>query len=277
MTSPTTLASRINLDTPYSLNEAQIAQFRRDGYIKLKDVLSHEELETYRYEITRLVKELNTQEVPLEKRSTYGKAFLQVPNLWCHSRLVKEFVMGKRLARIATELMGTRGVRMYHDQALYKEAGGGYTPWHVDQFYWPLSNENTVTAWIPLHPVPVENGTLSFSVGSQKIKFGRELEISDESERRIQEHLKLSDFPVDETPYDLGEVSFHYGFTFHRAGPNKLDYPREVMTIIYMDSDMRLIEPKNEAQKNDWTNWCPGAQIGEMIDSPLNPVLYSCS
>jgi len=47
------------------------------------------------------------------------------------------------------------------------------------------------------------------------------------------------------------------------------------MTIIYMDKDMRLAEPKNEAQVNDWNGWCPGAKIGEIIDSPLNPVIYS--
>ncbi len=97
--------------------------------------------------------------------------------------MINEFVRGKRLARLATELLQVSGVRLYHDQALYKEAGGGYTPWHVDQYYWPLNTEKSVTAWIPLHAVPLENGPLSFSVGSQRIKIGRDLEISDESEK----------------------------------------------------------------------------------------------
>lgn len=264
----------LNIDTPYELTEAQIEKFRRDGYIKLKDVFTLEELEHYRHEITSMVKKLNIENVPLEKRSTYGKAFLQIMNLWQHSELVREFVSGKRIAKIATELLGTKGVRLYHDQALYKEAGGGYTPWHVDQVYWPLSNENTVTAWIPLHPVPLDNGPLSFAVGSQSIRFGRDLEISDESEKKINEHLRLSDFPIDESAYDLGEVSFHYGYTFHRAGPNKLGYPREVMTVIYMDSEMKLVQPRSKVQENDWSSWCPGAKVGEVIATPLNPLLY---
>lgn len=270
-----TTATAPDIDSEYQISPAQIAQFQKDGYIKLKDVLSPETLEHYRGEITRQVLHLNTESKPLEQRSTYGKAFLQIMNLWKHSELVREFVMGKRLARIATELLQTQGVRLYHDQALYKEAGGGYTPWHVDQFYWPLATEKTVTAWVPLHEVPIDNGPLSFSVGSQRIKIGRDLEISDESERLIAEQLKLSNLPIDESPYDLGEVSFHLGFTFHRAGPNKLPKPREVMTIIYMDRDMRLIEPKNKAQKVDWETWCPGAQVGEIINSPLNPVIFS--
>ncbi|PTY02414.1 phytanoyl-CoA dioxygenase [Verrucomicrobia bacterium LW23] len=272
--STTTLAA-LDIDTEYTITPEHIARFRRDGYIKLKDVLSAGVLQHYGREITRLVLLLNKESKPLDQRGTYSKAFLQVMNLWRQSDLVREFVFGKRLARIATELLGTRGVRMYHDQALYKEAGGGYTPWHVDQYYWPLETEKTVTAWIPLHAVPLDNGPLSFSVGSQRIKIGRELEISDESEKKIQEQLKLSNLPINETPYDLGEVSFHLGFTFHRAGPNKLDYPREVMTIIYMDRDMRLARPMNRNQENDWKGWCPGAQIGEIIDTPLNPVLFS--
>ncbi|MBT4502885.1 MAG: phytanoyl-CoA dioxygenase, partial [Gemmatimonadetes bacterium] len=173
------------------------------------------------------------------------------------------------------ELLGTRGVRLYHDQALYKEPGGGHTPWHVDQYYWPLSNNNTVTAWVPLQEVPAEMGPLEFSVGSQEIMFGRDLEISDRSEELIAKNLKISNLPMESSPFDLGEVSFHYGFTFHRAGPNSSDLVREVMTVIFMDRDMELAEPKNKNQQNDWDTWMAGARVGEVIDTPLNPVLYS--
>jgi len=272
---PSVTAPALDIDSTYKISPEQITRFQKDGYIKLKNVLSAGVLDYYGREITRHVLEQSKDYQPLEKRNTYGKAFLQIMNIWRQNEIVKEFVFGKRIARIATDLLQTNGVRVYHDQALYKEAGGGYTPWHVDQYYWPLTTEKTVTAWIPLHAVPLENGPLSFSVGSQRIKIGRDLEISDESEKKIQEQLKLTNLPIDETPFDLGEVSFHLGFTFHRAGPNKLSKAREVMTIIFMDKDMRLAEPKNQNQKNDWDNWCPGAKLGEIIDSPLNPIIYS--
>jgi ectoine hydroxylase-related dioxygenase (phytanoyl-CoA dioxygenase family) len=271
----TTTAAALDIDSEYKVSPEQVARFQKEGYIKLKDVLSADVLEHYGKEITRVVLEQSKDQQPLENRSTYGKAFLQIMNIWRRNEIVREFVFGKRVARIATDLLQTQGVRIYHDQALYKEASGGYTPWHVDQFYWPLETEKTVTAWIPLHSVPLDNGPLSFSVGSQRIKIGRDLEISDESEKKIQEQLKLSNLPIDESPFDLGEVSFHLGFTFHRAGPNKSSYAREVMTIIYMDRDMRLAAPKNKNQEADWNTWCPGAKIGEIIDTPLNPVIYS--
>jgi ectoine hydroxylase-related dioxygenase (phytanoyl-CoA dioxygenase family) len=262
------------LDAPYTLNDAQIAQFRRDGYIKLKHVLSPEVIARFAPEITSEVFRLNKQDKPLSERDTYGQAFLQITNLWEHSEIVKTFVFGRRLARIAAELMGVAGVRMYHDQALYKEAGGGFTPWHADQYYWPLSNGNTVTAWIPLQQTPREMGPLAFSIGSQTFEAGRTLAISDDSEKKIGRSLKDMNYPLDETPYDLGEVSFHYGWTFHRAGPNTSGTPRNVMTIIYMEDGIRLAEPKNKNQINDWETWLPGATIGEVVDTPKNPVLY---
>lgn len=263
-----------SLNAPFTLAPGQIEKFRRDGYIKLKDVLDAEVLEHFGPLITQKVKELNREDRPMATRDTYAKAFLQIMNLWKHSEDVKTFVFGRRLARIAAELLGTKGVRLYHDQALYKEPGGGFTPWHVDQVYWPLSNNNTVTAWIPLKAITQDMGPLEFSVGSQEIKFGRDMVISDDSEKAIDRHLKLQDRPVDSGPFDLGEVSFHYGYTFHRAGPNTTDQPREVMTIIYMDSEMRLAEPRNQNQQNDWNTWMPGAQIGEVINTPMNPLLY---
>ena len=34
------------------------------------------------------------------------------------------------------------------------------------------------------------------------------------------------------------------------------------------------LEPENEGQQHDWDTWCPGVSIGNIIDSPLNPILF---
>jgi ectoine hydroxylase-related dioxygenase (phytanoyl-CoA dioxygenase family) len=217
---------------------------------------------------------MNKDNTPLEQRSTYGKAFLQLFNLWQEDELVKAFVFSKRLAKIAADLMQVEGVRMYHDQALFKEGGGGITPWHADQYYWPLETDKTVTAWIPLQATPLELGPLEFSAGSHQIVEGRDLEIGDESEVLIQQNLRVTNFQHVIEAFDLGEVSFHSGWVFHRAGANTTNDMRKVMTVIYMDKNMVLKNPENKNQINDWNTWCPGATIGEVINSPLNPVLY---
>lgn len=264
-----------DLDTPYVLQPAQVAQFRRDGYIKLKSVLSPQTLAEYGRDITRLTVELNTQQRPLEERSTYDRAFLQVMNLWEQSPRVGRFVMGRRLGRLAAELLEVQGVRLYHDQSLYKEPGGGITPAHADQYYWPLASDRTITAWIPLQPVPTEMGPLGFYARSQSVSFGRDLGISDESEAQISANMAQHGFEFDSGAFDLGEVSFHLGWTFHKAGPNTSDRPRSVMTIIYMDADMRLAPALSPIQANDRDQWCPGALEGEVIDTRKNPVVWA--
>jgi len=271
----TITATRTELDAPYALAPEKIRSYRENGFVTLKNVLSPETIAAYAPEITRKVHELNTLHLPMEQRTTYQKAFLQVMNLWTKSDVVKEFVFSKRLARIAAELMGTAGVRMYHDQALYKEGKGGFTPWHADQYYWPLASTHTVTAWIPLQKTPMELGPLAFAPKSHRHDLGRDLEISDQSEAKIEKRLLAANLGQVEEPFELGEVSFHSGWTFHRAGRNLSDRPREVMTVIYMDEDMKLAAPRNQNQQNDWDTWCPGAKVGELIDTPINPVLWS--
>ncbi|MBI5915048.1 MAG: hypothetical protein HY842_06695 [Bacteroidetes bacterium] len=113
------------LDEPFALNSEQVDFYREHNFVKLKQVFPTEVLAHFGQVVSQKVQELNTQHLPMEQRDTYGKAFLQIVNIWTRSEEVKRFVFGKRLARIATELMGVRGVRMYHDQALFKEPCGG--------------------------------------------------------------------------------------------------------------------------------------------------------
>lgn len=266
---------KLQIDEPLELNDEQIHFFRENGFIKLKEVLSKETIEYYGNIISQKVVQFNRMNLPMDERTTYQKAFLQIFNLWRENEIVNEFVKSKRLAKIASDLLGTSGVRLYHDQALYKEPSGGITPWHADQFYWPLDSNKTVTIWIPLQNTPLNMGPLAFSAKSHNFSFGRDLEISDESEAALKKALTKEKFDQIVEPFDIGEVSFHYGWTFHHAGANNTEKVRAVMTIIYMDENIKLKEPTNKHQLADKEKWCPGVSSGNIIDSPINPVLYS--
>lgn len=74
-------------------------------------------------------------------------------------------------------------------------------------------------------------------------------------------------------PYELGEVSFHSGWTFHHTGANTSAHPRAVMTVIYMADGIRLIEPQRKQHVLDWEAFMPGVHPGDVVDSPLNPLL----
>ena len=249
------------------------ADFNRDGFIHLSGVVSAETIAQYEPTITSEVLRLNTQHLPLAERDTYGKAFLQVSNLWRENEKVRRLVFSRRLAAIAAQLLGVHAVRLYHDQALYKEPSGGITPWHADQYYWPLSSDRCLTIWLPLQATPLDMGPLAFARGSHNFSYGRDLPISDESETRLKQELAAQDFEDVVEPFTLGDASFHRGWTFHHAGPNRGTVPRRVMTVIYMDADSRVAEPTNDQQVRD-RGWMPGMEVGQVPMTPLNPVLY---
>ncbi|MBL6713173.1 phytanoyl-CoA dioxygenase [bacterium] len=263
------------LGEPYELTAAQREQFREEGFIHLPHVLSPDALVALEPAITAdTIAHDAHAGVPLEDRDTYGRAFIQVGNLWERSPQARRLTFSLRLARIASELLDTRGVRLWHDQSLYKEPSGGFTPWHADQQYWPMASGLCVTAWIPLQAVPLEMGPLAFARGSHRKRIGRDLAISDESEALIRTAVAEHGLREVTEPYAAGDVSFHLGWTLHRAGPNTTPTPRKVHTVIYMDVDMRLAKPKNAAQQLDQTTWTPSTAIGEVMNDPRNPVLY---
>jgi ectoine hydroxylase-related dioxygenase (phytanoyl-CoA dioxygenase family) len=263
------------LNAPFDITAEQVSFFKENGYIKIANILSKEVIAVMDEIISEEVSRLNTQHLAMKDRDTYGKAFLQIMNIWRNSEAVKQIVFSKRLGQIAADLLEVSGVRLYHDQALYKEPSGGHTPWHADQYYWPLASPKTVTAWIPLQETPLEFGPLEFSASSFKLTDGRDKAISDESQELLEQLLKSSGFTHSVAPFSLGEVSFHTGWLYHRAGPNLTDKMRKVMTMIYMDKDMTLKAPENKNQQADWDTWCPGVQVGALVDSPLNPVIYA--
>ena len=215
------------LAQPFRLPDGSVERFERDGFVRLSRVLDPETVRRIEPEITAKVIELNTMHLPLAERDTYHRAFLQVENLWEHSARVEELAFSPRLAQVAADLMGVRGVRLFHDQALYKEAGGGITPWHADQYYWPIDSDRSCTLWLPLQDTPPTMGPLSFARGSHRMSLGRDLPIGDESEQTLQRLLSEQDFPVVSQPYRLGDASITWAgrstarprtSVMHRAG-----------------------------------------------------------
>ena len=97
------------------------------------------------------------------ERDTYGKAFIQTVNLWRDNQMMQNIVYHEGLAQLAADLLEAKSVPLHHDQALFKEAGGGHTPWHWINFTGRLLSPKTITALIPLVPVPVEMGPLTFA------------------------------------------------------------------------------------------------------------------
>src|SRR5581483_8403901 len=255
-----------------SIPAENIREFAEKGHTLIRNILTPEEIAIYRPVIAKAAARYNTEKRKMQDRDTYGKAFLQIMNLWRVDEGVKKFVLAKRLGKIAADLMGVENVRIYHDQALFKEPGGGPTPWHQDQYYWPIDTNNTVTMWMPLVDIDVDMGMLTFASGSFDKGPVFDFEISDESESAFDDYVKEKKFPITRAQaMKAGDATFHRGFTIHNAPGNNSDKMREVMTIIYLADGAKVSEPKHQWQKNDHAKWLMSKPVGELIDSELNP------
>lgn len=267
-----------SLKESYHLTQEQIHSYQKDGHIFLKNVASAEEIQTYEPIISDWVFKLNYHDKPIAERDTYGKAFIQVSNLWKKSEAAAKFTLANRFAKIAAELMGVDGVRIYHDQALFKEPGGGHTPWHQDQIYWPLDTNHTITMWIPLVPIPAEVGTMNFASGTNHLGYVSKQEISDESHKTLGQFIEGRRIPqINYGAMSAGDATFHAGWTMHSAPGNPTDHMRKVMTIIYYADGTRVAEPDSNARRSDLETWLPGCVPGSNAVSPLNPLVYKKS
>ncbi len=273
-TMSTEIANLPKLDDFKKLPADNISEFQEKGHTLVKGVLSADEIAAYRPVIVGAADRYNTEKRKLQDRDTYGKAFLQIMNLWQCDAEARKFVLAKRMAKMAADLMGVENVRLYHDQALFKEPGGGPTPWHQDQYYWPIDTNNTITMWMPLVDIDVDMGMLTFASGSYIEGSVFNFEISDESESAYDDYVKEHKFPISRAKtMNAGDATWHRGFTMHHANGNNSDKRREVMTIIYIADGARVTPYKNEWQKNDHEKWLMGVPIGDLIDSELNPKL----
>lgn len=263
-----------NLDDIIEIPENQIEEFRENGHTLTRGLLSPGEVAVYHGVISAAAAKYNTEKRKIEDRDTYGKAFLQIMNLWRHDENVKKMVMSKRLARVAADLLGVKNVRIYHDQALFKEPGGGPTPWHQDQYYWPIDTHKTITMWMPLVDIDVDMGMLTFATGSQKNGSVFNYEISDESEQEFDKYVQDNQFEISRAKtMKAGDATWHYGFTIHNAPENKSDIMREVFTIIYLADEAKITEPKNSWQQNDLKTWLMSKPVGTPADSEMNPLV----
>jgi ectoine hydroxylase-related dioxygenase (phytanoyl-CoA dioxygenase family) len=264
-----------DLSNEYVVSAERVDSFRRDGFVLLRGVASHDEVAAYRPAILAARDRFGPAPTPLEDRNTYGKAFLKGINLWERDEATRWFVLARRFAKVAADLLGVDGVRIYHDQALLKEASGGITPWHQDQHYWPLDTSNTVTMWMPLVDLTPEMGTMRFAAGSHREGYLGDMPISDDSEARLEGFVRARGFRVDPgQAMAAGDATFHYGWMLHGAPGNSTTRTREVMTIIWFADRAHITEPDNFNRRRDLARWMPGLQPGDLAASELNPLVY---
>jgi ectoine hydroxylase-related dioxygenase (phytanoyl-CoA dioxygenase family) len=273
-------ATRIpSLDDDYPLTQAQIDFFRENGFVYLPRLCSPEEVAYFRPAIVRATYANNAEKRPLAERDAFRKLALQTMQIRYHDPAVMAFVTARRFGKVATELLGVRGVRIYHDQSLFKEPGFGVaniTPWHQDLYYWPF-NEGTVCGmWMPLVDITPEMGNMRFVKGSHKHGYLGDHHISDESQRVYEQWIADHHAEaIDVVPMRAGDATFHHGWCVHGAHPNRSDKMREAMVIAYHHQDMKVGSANNFAKVRNLEAFLDNLPEGADAAGSTNTLVYT--
>ena len=211
-----------------------IERFHRDGFVVVPDLLTPEEVARYGRLVTDAVQTRTAgDDRPLAERSPYQQSFLQCMNLWEDFPEVRPLTFHPRLGQAAAELLGVDAIRIWHDQALYKKAGGRQTDAHQDHAYWPIKETASVTAWIPFEGSTIESGAMGYLPGSHLIGMRKFVNIFEGDPEDILANPEVEGIEPVFLEVPAGSVAYHHGLTVHLANANVTDRDRAVHTIIY--------------------------------------------
>ena len=260
------------LNSEYPLSEEQIKQFRDHGFIVLQEVFDPTEIKAYGEAISdAAMRHFRARGM----QTSFGSAFLQQLNLRYCSNAVMKFVTCNRLGRIASRLFGKPKIRIYHDQALFKQPGGSPSHWHQDQFYFPFDDSITMGIWMPLVDCSLDMGPLRFVQGSHKFGNLEGKSISDESATFFDKFIEREKLEVVQTPsIQAGSCSIHLGWTIHGAPANNSNKIREAMTVNYFSDGARVTDM---SRSPDGLRFLGGTLPGQLANGYMNPIIYDKS
>jgi len=216
-----------------------VCAFRENGFVVMPDFFSADETRMWSAAVDAAVaRRTHGDEREVADKTTYEQSFVQCMRLWETESAVAPLTFHRGLARAAASLLGVESVRLWQDQALYKEPGGRITDPHQDATFWPIGDAPLVSAWIPFDDTSRENGAMAYVPGSHAAGRLRVVDITHTTEPYdiLKDPALAGREPVlVEAP--AGAVVWHHGLTVHQALANATDRPRRVFTIVYIASD----------------------------------------
>jgi len=251
--------------------ERAIADFRIHGFVVARDLLGPAECESYGHAVDAAVARRSRGDPRrLEERTNYEQSFRQCLNLWEDNEDVRPLTFDRRIGEIAARLIGVESVRIWHDQALYKEPGGRMTAGHYDEAYWPLEGGPTVTAWIPFEGSTLASGAMGYVPGSHLDGKRRFPNIFTADGFDLERGPEVAGRAIEWVEVPPGAVAFHSGRTLHTAQANRSARTRRVHTMIYF---------ADGCTRREFPPWHPvvdrpGIALGEKIESDLSPIAW---
>ena len=136
------------------LTDDQVAAFRRDGVICLRQAFDEAWIELLRRGVSRAIGD------PGEYSWTYldeedGRRFVNQNRRWHEIEEYRRFIFDSPVASLAGTLMGWSEVSLLYESVFFRTAAASArSPWHQDMPYYCVDGKHCLcAAWTPLYPV----------------------------------------------------------------------------------------------------------------------------
>ena len=224
---------------PKALTDAQIAQYREQGFLSPVRVMSEAEALALRAKLETIEDAMGG---PL-RGDLRHKTHLLFPFL-------AELVRHPQILDAIEDLLGP-DILCWSSNFFIKEAADpAFVSWHQDSTYWGLSAPDVATAWVALTPSTAENGAMAMVPGSHRFDqmphrdtFHRHNLLTRGQEIAVE---------VDEAKAVVlnllpGEMSLHHVRTVHGSAPNPTLDRRIGFAIRYIPTRLRQLEGEDSA------------------------------
>ncbi len=264
-----------------TLTDAQVQNYRRDGFLLIENFLTSTELAFWRQAVTEAIAQRGGRKLPNADTKTgeddginkdsdyYGKVFDQLLNLWQTNDKIKQIMLDENLGRMAATLAGWTGTRIWHDQALVKRPWANPTSWHLDTPFWSFSDARALSVWVALDDATYENGCLYFIPGSYHSTTFENPGIGKNMDAVFDFYPQFKETASVAVPMKAGSCSFHNGLTIHGAGANMTNGYRRAMTCAYMPDGAQFNGIKNILSDEQVAKLKPGDLLNDDLQNPL--------
>lgn len=234
-----------------TLTAAQIAQFHRDGFLILQNLIAETEAARIAARFEPLFRgEFETGLYPDEWNWREGRdrpdLTRQICNGWKSDRVIAQTVLSATVGRLCAQLGGWPGARIAQDNVLWKPPGAKPLGFHQDNSYigW-VDPPHYVTCWIALDQTTAQGGTLEYVPGSHlwgTFPPVRQFHAPDD----YREELLAAAAQLGQTPEIVfvevppGGCALHHGNTWHGSDTNRTIHPRRSVIAHCVSSAARF-------------------------------------
>ncbi len=263
------------------LTQEQLSTYSDNGFLVIENFLDRAELDTWRFSTQEAVDQrlaaskgkefvetLNNQSDPT---NYYAQVFTQCLKLVDTHAGMRKLLLDPTLGKVAATLAGVDGIRIWHDQALFKPPFGNPTGWHLDDPYWSFSSRNAISLWIALDDATLGNGCMWYVPGSHKTATYENSGIGQNIGDLFRIYPQWRSIDPFACTCPAGTAVYHNGLTAHGAGANMTNRPRRAMTCAYMPDGSTFNGTRNILPKEYFET----LQIGDVLDNDqVNPLVW---